>query len=479
MTILRKLSKKVSSILQTKFVVVIILVCFSRLFVLPSLAQAPHFHISPRSGTRKKTTEMKPEERGFNYSNNVTVMSYLKGGLGNQIYCLVQLLSLVRRAQLNLLLPLTPSRFKDNHINKISSYPLIPSTFFWDSDLLSRIANITLSQPAQCNGSINIYYFVSRSAQTLDDKSAKIPAHAALELCYHTNNYIANRATSDCKRKALNRTYFLQRYLPITQTKDDSFLNELVSLRNGIFPPEVPEAEKSKPKSTCVFIDGLTFNRGGINGIEYLYSFLHYLQPSRRILHENSMFLKRNNVNRADLTVLHLRYDEHLCFDNRVVPKQTDRICIRTKLTVNRNDTIYWATTEEIVRSVKSIMEKEKSSVFYLAASPYAPEEIVRTLLDEMSTVSRVIEPLRNEKMDHLTLNFLEREIAIQAKVFVGDYASTWSSSVFFKRRTRSMPTYWCGGLCHPGGIYSNLNYLPGPKWFESKQDLDFAIFRD
>ena len=67
--------------------------------------------------------------------------------------------------------------------------------------------------------------------------------------------------------------------------------------------------------------------------------------------------------------------------------------------------------------------------------------------------------------------NLVERQLATNAKLFVGDFGSTWSGTVYYKRRTLSKETVWACRLlelCDDLGHYRFEGILREPEWFES-----------
>ena len=276
---------------------------------------------------------------------SVNIVTFLKAGLGNQINCLVHALALARRTRSKLVFPLTPSRFKNKCYNHNGGYPLLPSSLFWDVQLLSRISDLTAGLPSGCDRQIDIFYTASRSAINKRTVSAKsISGHPLLEICYHAGYIDGTQISENCKKKVFGNTTFIFRHVPLVR-KDDSFMNEVADLRYGKFPPELSASTlkrvKSSPSSSiCVFVDGYSFNRRDVESNQYLYSFHHYLQPSRRIRHEFSRFLSRNRVRSDELAVLHLRYDEHLCH-NKSMKTRTDLVCIRSHLHVTHKKVVY------------------------------------------------------------------------------------------------------------------------------------------
>lgn len=417
-----------------------------------------------RSGNKYILSNDSNEEK----EKTVVLSTYLRGGLGNQIQGLLQTLAITHRSNLEFSMPMTIRRFKQKLSNNPPSYPLQPSSLFWNTMNLSKIARMS-KENGLCNGSIHIYYFLSRSERTLPISKQSVSNYALLEICYQAGLYSDGHVSKDCADKVFTGTTFISRMLPLTFPADDSFLVELAAMKYGILPSGV----KIPPHSAlCVFLDGSSYSRAGHIGTEYLFSYMHYLEPSARVVDIFDKMVNKNDIDKNKLAVMHLRFDEHLCFHDKGIPKVDGKICIRTRLKTNLEDTIYWAGVSEVIESVYKIMKTHNVDEFYLAASPYSPSKVVLHLLFEMKKRVKVITSFDNHEMGHETLNMLERELAVESKIFIGDYASTWSTSVYYKRRTIYKESFWCAGLCNPDAQFVENIYLAKPNWFERQDNL-------
>lgn len=235
------------------------------------------------------------------------------------------------------------------------------------------------------------------------------------------------------------------------------FVDELSALHGTSV---LPTGRADKGRGACVVVDGHSFNIAGQEGHEYLYSFMHYLEHSRKIREEAKKWAAK------DIAVFHLRYDENECV---VSPSVEEKICIRVQLASRRKGTVYWAGVSELVTGIVKAMDIEGVRTVYLAASPYVPGKILdklrKALGEKVKVAARV-----DSRLDHNEQNFVERELAIRAKCFIGDFASTWSGTVYYKRRTLGMKTFWSSVLLGKNGslgYYIAEAAIPEPEVFE------------
>ncbi len=111
---------------------------------------------------------------------------------------------------------------------------------------------------------------------------------------------------------------------------------------------------------------------------------------------------------------------------------------------------------EKYVEAISATLRAEGVTAIYLAASPYVPEKTVARL---RSAFAREVSVERHASAvfeDESDINFLERELAIRSRVFIGDFGSTWSGTVYYKRRTMDKRTHWANVLLD---VASNIGY--------------------
>lgn len=404
----------------------------------------------------------------------VIMATGLHGGVGNQIYCFLEALTLARRAHLTILSPSAIARTFAPE-NRSAPAHATPTPFaylggeYWDNARISDIVPVVDALPVACKKSLHIYYYTHRSPKEVPMKQGLISTRALMEICFHIGGYNGLESFQQCAARALRKTVFLSRSLPITADVDDSFVAELAALRRDVFPSGVKAPPAGAP--VCVFVDGHSYNKRGTQAREYLYSHMHFLHSSKRIRKITDALVKKHNVKYSDMLVMHLRYDEKECFNNRPVDAAS-KVCIRTGMKPGTKDSVYWAGMEEVVASVAELMHKSKTHAFYLAASPYAPPDVVSKLMEKLQNVKVKVVRSFGDMLPHDDLNFVERQLAVQAKVFIGDYASTWTGTVYYKRRTLGKITLWCAGLRDiETGPYSLKNALKPPSWFEKQLD--------
>ncbi|CDF40287.1 unnamed protein product [Chondrus crispus] len=116
-------------------------------------------------------------------------------------------------------------------------------------------------------------------------------------------------------------------------------------------------------------------------------------------------------------------------------------------------------------------MAAEQTPALFLAASPYVPEETVRQLREAFGKRARLAPPVKQSLL-HNDQNFVERELAVRCGCFIGDFASTWSGTVYYKRRTLGLKTHWTSVLLEKSktlGYYAEEERIPRPEELEAK----------
>lgn len=210
----------------------------------------------------------------------------------------------------------------------------------------------------------------------------------------------------------------------------------------------IRELKQLPRKEKCIWISGHTYDRAGSEGDEYLYSHMHYLKAHPRITNAAKKWPL------SALGVVHIRYDEEVCKTNT---HNSSYICVRaTKDGRQKTGQVYWAPIKEYVQKMAGVLHSEGVETVYLAASPYVPMSTIMELKVQLGKLIRVQRMASTTFDDEADVNFLERELAIESKVFIGDFASTWSGTVYFKRRTQGKTTLWANVVL---GKAQNLGY--------------------
>lgn len=396
----------------------------------------------------------------------------MRGGTGNQIYSLIQALILAHRASLTLSIPFVPARAIPFHSTLAPTRFGYPGEHLWDIRHMSRIAPVVShSHPyvRRCRA-IHLYYSVHRSATTVHPLTAStLPSYTNDQLCAalapNNQSLALHLTTAQCAAPLLNTTTFRSRVLPLSNSVDNSFIHELAAIRNRLSYPasSVPPSDP-----VCVFVEGSSSNFANLTAIDYLYSYMHHLQPSHHIRHTVDQLVSHHEIDLSYLAVMHLRYDENECFP-KSHPRFQGRLCLRVKLPTRRNDTIYWAPLEQVVKSVRASLHYHRARAVYLAASPYAPASVVSDLIHAFQASGVKVVPRVGTRLGHDLQNFIERELAIRALLFIGDFGSSWSATVHYKRRTLGRSTVWCAALCNiTDPAYTLTGRLHPPSWFET-----------
>lgn len=382
--------------------------------------------VVPRESTvrppRKKST------RSTQVNTSPLVLGFsVHGGVGNQIYDMLEALYLVRHVNAVMLVPSVLPR------TDIEGESIVRSgSRVWD---LARLRMGTRGKPVypylppRCRRRIHmLYLFIRRNARA--PTAGTIPTEVRHSACALARAAPGAPRKLDCD-SLFASTIVRVRRQNLTLGGDDTYIRELRNVRG------------------CVWISGHTYDRAGADGDEYLYAHMHFLDTHARI----AKVARKWPLDK--LAVVHVRYDEELC-DPEL--HNGTHICVRVHKDGHYNPVppVYWPPVSDYASGIASVVLRNGATSIYIAASPYVPVETVMALRKEFGRHLKV------ERMgslvfdDEADLNFLERELAIRARVFVGDFGSTWSGTVYFKRRTLGTNTLWTNVVL---GKTMNLGY--------------------
>ena len=351
---------------------------------------------------------------------------------------MAEALYLARVTISSMMLPSIPGRSfrhkKNDRFTTIvddSAYAETDSKSFWDLKGMLTAANVVTELLQSCGRRIHAVYVVSRSRyaskrllNTLSPRAQKV---ACLISRKHGNNRNSFPSTKACAKEALRCAKIHYRALPLPDVPDAGFVKEIRVLADKT--PPVFEDEKGvssnmwkglkKRRRWFVLIDGHSYNRRGIKAHEHLYSFLQHISASECIIHLAS---KRRTNKMAEL---HQRYDERECIGTLGATRgiREKRVRIRTSIDGGHRDVVYWAHAVELVSAIHRAMQSQHVNSLYIASSPYVSAATLQNLTASFSKRVSLEETVSG--VDHITVNFVERELAIRAKMFVGDLAST------------------------------------------------------
>lgn len=389
----------------------------------------------------KNNTKLKITYNSKQYPRIILGFS-IHGGVGNQIYDILEALYLVRHAETNMLLPTVLPRTDIEGEMPTSS--IRTGSKLWDLRQLTEATNgrtIYPFLPSRCRGRIHIVYiFIRRGGHEPD--TLDVPQEVRKSACLLAR--VAPNSSNICPKQLFAKTQVRVRRQNLTSGGDESFIKELRALRNTRL------SGMSSNDQLCVWISGHTYDRAGAEGDEYLYSHMHFLSAHPRIIRIAKQWPLHN------MAVLHIRYDEELC-DVGNDSWENSHICVRTHKDGRLgNQQVYWAPITEYVATISENILHAGASSLYIAASPYVPLRSVMLLHREFAK-HLIIQPMASRFLnDEADINFLERELAIQSLVFVADFGSTWSGTVYFKRRTLARTSLWANVLL---GRATNLGY--------------------
>lgn len=374
------------------------------------------------------------------------------GGVGNQIYDMLEALYLARHTGAEMLLPAVLPR---TDVEGEASSPNARSgAHVWDVRQLAagtRGRAIYPYLPARCGGRLHAVYLFARrnGAQPRPTVPAEV-RHAACALAAAgPRPSPAPEFGPDACDALFARTSLRIRRQNLTAGGDPSFLRELKALRS-----------RAKKVPVCVWVSGHSYDRAGSHGDEYLYAHMHFLDAHPRF----AAAARRWPLNA--LAVVHVRYDEELCDAD---DHDVSHVCVRAHKdgpARNANPPVYWAPIDEYVQALVKTVTKVQIKSLYIAASPYVPVKTVMKLREMFAHHVRVERMASTVFDDEADINFLERELAIRARVFIGDFGSTWSGTVYFKRRTAGKSTRWANvvlGKAYNLGYYAHNTSLGIP----------------
>lgn len=391
----------------------------------------------------KKTEQtVIPTEKKFIPTENTVLVFGTYGGLGNQLYYLCEHLMFARQGNMTLVPPTIGMRHLPGENETVYLQDENYDTFL-DSRSLRKVVNVSHVLPKHCNNRVQ-HIFLGRRHGVLADQTPRY-REAAQQLIGKRSN----ETLHSCAKRFTEGSKLHRRFLPMNYGANFSFVKEVASLRGS-----------------CVFLDGHSFFRKGAEPQEYLYSFMHYIEAAPRV--------KRiaDQWKTDKLCVFHLRYDEQECLPD--VDRMKEKVCIRRRLTTKARDTVIWTDVEPLVDGIVTLMQQKGANVLYIALSPYVPQRTASKLKSLFAKKVKIATAVP-DGLGHMLKNFVERELAIRARVFVGDFASTWSGTLYYKRRTLSRNTQWSCALlekCTDFAYYRNESKLETPDWFEKHYDV-------
>lgn len=395
------------------------------------------------------------------------------GGIGNQIYFLLEALFLARHAHVQIVVPSLPFR-KLNLSSQNSSE--LPGTTAWDIRLLRAAvgphAGVLEALPDSCAASFDAVYVLSRSTDPESAPALKLSSRVRQAACFQLNDYDWGNAKPpvdewECVERVFADAVLERRLVPMSSPPNFSFVKEIRALRTR---DELPSGEEDASRPACVVVDGHLFNMRGKETHEYLYSFMHFVEAAPRVRRMVS------NWTVEDLAVLHLRYDEKECVG--VKEANVNRVCVRVSVS-GHEESVYWAHIGEIVNVVARTMKGEGVSTLFIAASPYVPQVTLERLKEAFGKRVKVARGVEGG-LGHYDVNFVERELAIRAKCYIGDFGSTWSGTVYYKRRTLGKKTLWSNMLLGKGNKNSFTYFkddrpIPRPEVLERKLGIEIG----
>lgn len=403
----------------------------------------------PPHASLKGTTSSISRGSDFHNRRPVPIVGFtVRGGVGNQIYDILEMLYLARQTEMELLAPIVLPRVHGRYPEERYRTAQI-ADHLWDFKKLSkgnRGRPVHTFLPPRCNGRFDILYIVMRKNEKRPGPF-QIPPEVQSTACLLAMAAPGQEPTSEdasllnCSRLFDSSRVELRRQ-NLKTGGDPSFLLELEGLRQ-------PSKFRLKPGTSplCIWISGHTFDRRGQEGDEYLYSHMHFLDANPQITRKAGIWpLKR-------MTALHIRYDEKLCN----AQSKLDRVCVRVHADGGKPNAVYWASIPEFGKRIVEFMRRSGTTSIYVTTSPYAPPEVLTKLREFLGRSVKVEAPASTVSHDPKEINFLERELAIRSNAFIGDFGSTWSATVYYKRRTLGNPTFWSNALL---GRAANLAYF-------------------
>lgn len=410
-----------------------LLACFSLLFfVINHRTYAPILSTSHFSSfySNNNNTSTIPSTNQSITTTYLISTSY--GGLGNQLYFLCEALVLAYNSNLTLIPPPIVARGRS---------PDASFARYFRLDILRQIVPVLEKMPSTCGQKLSALYFVRRRGEPPAD-DAPLTSRAAVAACRSAGRHGNWLACGTNVAETANR---YTRLLPLTRDPSEAiqFSNEMAE----------------RKENSCVMVDGHSYQRQGLLGDEYLYSFLRYVEPVERIKD------KAIEMRPESLLVVHLRWDEKEC----VRWPESGKVCLRVNRSVAREDTVEWVSVEEFVDMILERMISSGIKRAYFAVSPYAEENVVDEIREGLEKKITLLPQIEVEENDEHEMNMIERELAIRAKVFIADYMSTWSGTVYYKRRTLGKDTEFSKVLIGRDpdlGFFEKSGLLREPQWF-------------
>lgn len=384
----------------------------------------------------------------------IVITTALQGGLGNQIHSFLSIIILAKKAGATLLVPGTPMRMP-----KSSSSTLRPSQNFWNIERLSEIVNVTTSMPNICQGKYEYFFFLRSKPSQLNLNLSSVSIYSLNEVCFHSQPSVGIMNMTKCALKSLQQAKFCTFKISRRRSSFNRIVEKLKEIEN------FGETAPSNKHFTCIFIDGSGYNWKTNRSNDFFFSFLHYLEHSDQVKKISRRFVEQFAGEGKSLGVWHLRYDEHLCPKSSTHYNEDSRVCIRKELRVSEKSAS-WLPVETVVNSIRDVLKSFGVDVLYIAFSPYVPLRTQDVLIRELGRFIRIMPNCRQFTHNHEEQNFMERELALKAKLFLGEYGSSWSGTMYYKRRTMKKQTKWCAGLCHPYAAFENVTVLNPPSSF-------------
>lgn len=395
------------------------------------------------------------------------------GGIGNQIYFLLEALFLARHAHVQIVIPSLPFRKLNLSHQDVAE---LAGTTAWDINLLRAAvgpdAGVLDTLPDSCAASFDAVYMISRSPVSESGPAPKLSSRVRQAACFQLRDYDWGKELPpvnewECQERVFADTVLERRFLPLSVPLDRTFINEIRALRERKM---LPSGRKDISRPACVVVDGHMFNMRGKEAHEYLYSLMHFVETAPRLTRLTS------NWTVDSLAVLHLRYDEKVCVG--VKEANLNLVCVRVDISGNE-ESVYWANVGEVVNVVVRAMMRAGVSNLFIAASPYVPRKTLNRLKEAFRRRVKVARGV-DEGLGQYDVNFVERELAIRTKCFIGDFGSTWSGTVYYKRRTLGKKTLWSNVLLGKKDL-KDLTYLhddhaiPRPEVLERELGIEMS----
>lgn len=314
----------------------------------------------------------------------IILTGVVPGGLGNQFETILEHLSVVKQHKLEYVFP--------HMISRKGLVPIPPETV-WNLDKLRKVVpTLHWSAPSQCR---------KQTSQRLD-------LHVSSKPNLTESNNFSMRVV---KRSNAVIHVEISRY----------GLQHVRDLREMIKKLAVEAADKSINGSQLVVCMEVSPH---VHEADWKIS--PYLQAS------NDIAAAARKWPLSRLGVVHLRYDEHRC--GKGPPRGVDpnnHICVLAQ----KSRVVLWIPLDRYVQALQNIMTKHQVNWIYLTKSPYMPPAMWEKLKSSFEK-NAVLKVARTAALDYHgeTLNYVEREIAFQCRLFLGESHSTWSKAIMYSR---------------------------------------------